>query len=653
MSELIPKFVMLLLRNQQVPLYGHGRYTRRYIHAADAVNAINLVFHRGLAGEIYNIGTEDEVTNRTLCGMLHDIVWPEKPQKDLKAAIRATADRPYHDRGYRVDFSKLTKLGWIQEIAFEEGLRTTIQWYRTYGKDWWVNIEAALGSNISTGQLKSRAPIPFNKPLVIGKELEYLKDTYHSGAGMSGTWKSPFVSRCQNLIEKTAEDSQVYLTTSGTAALEFAAMLIDIQDGDEVIMPSYTYVSTMNAFVLRGATCVFVDLDRKTMNIDTSLIEAAITTKTRAIVPVHYSSLPCDMDKVMEIANKHNLFVIEDAACCLPSTYNGKTLGAIGHIGCFSFHATKPFTAGGQGGAILVNEPALFNRAELIYENGTDRRRFGRGEVKSYTVQDIGSNFQMSETAAASLWAQLECVDKVAKRRAEIWHTYEAQLKPLAETGRLELPVLPESTTSHNGGQYWLICVDEDQRRRFIAYMRDQAIEAQFHFQPLHLSPCGRRHGRYVGNESTSLTTDYSLRIVRLPIFYAMTDDEVARVVKGVRDFFSAEDIEDQQQPIKGGPTCLRQIEGAPLSKNHTNGKNGTHLKEESPKEGNEAPHINGHSEVNRNMNSDSKPQPLPFELTKLDQETLLLSDEEYVPDDWEAAKKIVGTFPFIVLSKI
>ena len=632
---------MLFLRGEQVPLYGHGKYTRRYVYATDAVNAINVIFHRGIAGQTYNIGTEDEVSNWTLCGMLHDIIRPDRPQADLKASIRQTVDRPYHDRRYGVDFAKLTKLGWVQEVFFEEGLRKTVSWYRTHGEAWWDNLEAALGtSSPPAASPAPAAPIPFNKALVIGKELEYLQKTYKHG-DIKGASNSPFVSRCQKWIADSATGhSEAYLTTSGTAALEFAAMLADIQPGDEIIMPSYTYVSTMNAFALRGGVSVFVDIDKKTMNIDASLIEAAITPKTRAIVPVHYSSIPSDMDSIMAIANKHNLLVIEDAASCLSTFYKGKALGAIGHIGCFSFHATKPFTAGGQGGAILVNDPALFRRAEIIYENGTDRRQFGRGEVKSYTVQDIGSNFQMSETAAASLWAQLERADDVVERRSKICYTYDKRLKPLADAGKFELPVFSETLTRFNGGQYWLLCADERQRRRFMAYMKDGGIETQFHFQPLHESPFGRKTGRYVGALSGVLASECSLRIVRLPVFYAMTDNEIERIVKRVLDFFATE------APAKHGSTVVEQVEG------QANGKDGMNATDKGPIKTNGTTHQNGTNETNSTTHKNGRietnghnpePKPLPFELTELDKQTLLLTDEQYVPDDWEAVRSIIS----------
>lgn len=645
---------MLFLRGEQVPLYGHGKYTRRYIYATDAVNAINVIFHRGVAGQTYNIGTEDEVSNWTLCGMLHDIIRPNRPQGDLKASIRPTADRPYHDRRYGVDFSRLTKLGWVQEVFFEEGLRKTISWYRTHGESWWDNLAAALGTSSPAAVSPApAAPIPFNKALVIGKELEYLQKTYEHG-DIKGAANSPFVSRCQKWIAESTgstDNSEAYLTTSGTAALEFAAMLADIQPGDEIIMPSYTYVSTMNAFALRGGVSVFVDIDKKTMNIDESLIEAAITPKTRAIVPVHYSSFPCDMDRIMAIANKHNLLVIEDAACCLSTFYKGKALGAIGHIGCFSFHATKPFTAGGQGGAILVNDPSLFRRAEIVYENGTDRRQFGRGEIKSYTVQDIGSNFQMSETAAASLWAQLERADDIVERRSKICYTYEKRLKPLADAGRVELPVLPETLTRFNGGQYWLLCEDEKQRRRFMAYMRDAGIETQFHFQPLHESPFGRKTGRYAGALSGVLATECSLRIVRLPVFYAMTDSEVERVIKSVLDFFAMEDT-----AAKNGSNVVEQVEG------QANGENGMNATDEGPIETNGTTHQNGTNNTNgtdhKNGQTDTnghnpEQKPLPFELTDLDQQTLLLTDEQYVPDDWEAVRNIISKAPLLLRPRL
>ena len=378
--------------------------------------------------------------------------------------------------------------------------------------------------------------VPFNKALIIGQELENLNLAFSHG-DIKGTSTTPFISRCEKWVKSLAPQSQIWLTTSGTAALEFAALLADVGPGDEIIMPSYTYVSTMNAFTLRGCTCVFVDINKKTMNMDESLISAAITPKTRAIVPVHYSSLACEMDPIMAIAERYKLLVIEDAACCLGSEYKSRPQGSIGHIGCFSFHATKPFTAGGQGGAIMVNSPHLFARAEIIYENGTDRRQFGRGEIKSYTVQDVGSNFQMSETAAACLWAQLDKADAICTRRATIFDVYYKELCALETAGHVEMVAVPESTTKHNGGQFWLLCRNLEQRGRFIKYMKDRGIETQFHFQPLHTSPLGRKTGRMVGEDRYA--SDCSLRIVRLPIWYAMTMDMVHKVVRNVYRFFA------------------------------------------------------------------------------------------------------------------
>ena len=306
-----------------------------------------------------------------------------------------------------------------------------------------------------------------------------------------------------------------------------AALLIDIQPGDEVIMPSYTFVSTANAFVLRGAKIVFVDVRQDTMNLDENKIEAAITPKTKAIVPVHYAGVACEMDTIMAIAEKYHLWVIEDAAQGVMSSYKGKALGTIGHIGCYSFHETKNYTAGGEGGATLVNDPQLIERAEIIREKGTNRSQFFRGQVDKYTWRDMGSSFLMSDLQAAYLYAQLEAADEINQRRLAIWQRYYQAFQPFAGS-RVELPFIPQQC-QHNAHMFYLKLNDVADRTSFIDALKADDILSVFHYVPLHSSPAGEKFGRFDGTDQ--FTTAESERLVRLPLFYNMTDEEVEKVI--------------------------------------------------------------------------------------------------------------------------
>ena len=306
-----------------------------------------------------------------------------------------------------------------------------------------------------------------------------------------------------------------------------AALLIDIQPGDEVIMPSYTFVSTANAFVLRGAKIVFVDVRQDTMNLDENKIEAAITPKTKAIVPVHYAGVACEMDTIMAIAEKYHLWVIEDAAQGVMSSYKGKALGTIGHIGCYSFHETKNYTAGGEGGATLVNDPQLIERAEIIREKGTNRSQFFRGQVDKYTWRDMGSSFLMSDLQAAYLYAQLEAADEINQRRLAIWQRYYQAFQPFAGL-RVELPFIPQQC-QHNAHMFYLKLNDVADRTSFIDALKADDILSVFHYVPLHSSPAGEKFGRFDGTDQ--FTTAESERLVRLPLFYNMTDEEVEKVI--------------------------------------------------------------------------------------------------------------------------
>ena len=375
--------------------------------------------------------------------------------------------------------------------------------------------------------------IPFNKPPVVGTELTYMKQAMKSGklCGDGG-----FTKRCEEWMEKRFDCPKVQLTPSCTASLEMAAILINIKPGDEVIMPSFTFVSTSNAFVLRGATIVFVDVRPDTMNMDETKIEAAITERTRAIVPVHYAGVACEMDTIMAIAKKHNLFVIEDAAQGVMSTYKGRALGTIGHIGCYSFHETKNYSSGGEGGATLVNDKSLINRAEVIREKGTNRSQFFRGQVDKYTWRDIGSSYLLSDLQAAYLWAQLEEAEKINDRRLLLWQRYYEALSPLAQEGKLALPIVPEGLV-HNAHMFYIKLKDVEERTAFNEYMKSNGVLTVFHYVALHTSPAGEEFGRFHGEDR--YTTSESDRLVRLPMFYNMTDDEQQTVIAKIKAFFA------------------------------------------------------------------------------------------------------------------
>ncbi len=374
--------------------------------------------------------------------------------------------------------------------------------------------------------------IPFNSPPVTGSEIDYMRSAMESGK-LSGD--GGFTRRCQQWMEQQFGSHKVLLTPSCTASLEMAALLINIVPGDEVIMPSYTFVSTANAFVLRGARIVFVDIRPDTLNIDETLIEAAITAKTRAVVVVHYAGVSCEMDTIVRLTEKHKLYLIEDAAQGVMSAYKGRPLGSIGHIGCFSFHETKNYTAGGEGGATLINDPELVARAEIIREKGTNRSQFFRGQTDKYTWRDLGSSYLMSDLQAAYLWAQLESAEQINQRRLALWNNYYSALQPLARQGRLTLPVVPEGCT-HNAHMFSIRLEDNDTRERLIAWMKEADILAVFHYIPLHSSPAGEQFGRFHGEDR--YTTSQSERLLRLPLFYNLTDNNQKTVIGSLMSFF-------------------------------------------------------------------------------------------------------------------
>jgi len=375
--------------------------------------------------------------------------------------------------------------------------------------------------------------IPFNKPPHTGNEEQYIAKALQSGK-ISGD--GDFTKKCEQWFEQTLGCKRALLTSSCTHALEMCALLINIQPGDEVILPSYTFVSTANAFVLRGAVPVFVDIRPDTMNIDETLIEPAITQKTKAICVVHYAGVGCEMDTIMKIAQKHNLYVIEDAAQGMMAQYKGKPLGTIGHLGTFSFHESKNYTSAGEGGLLLVNNEEFVLRAEILREKGTNRSQFFRGMIDKYTWVDIGSSFLMNDVSAAYLWGQLEKAGQILENRMHAWNTYYELLLPLKHQGLLELPVIPTQCT-HNAHMFYIKTKDLDERTHLMDFLKQNGIYAVFHYVPLHSSPAGMRFGRFHGVDEH--TTKESERLLRLPLFYGITTDDVHYIVNSIKNFFS------------------------------------------------------------------------------------------------------------------
>lgn len=373
--------------------------------------------------------------------------------------------------------------------------------------------------------------IRFNVPPYVGKETEYMKEAIDSHK-ICGDGE--FTKRCNAWIEEHTGTAKALLTTSGTQALEMAALLSDIQPGDEVILPSYTFVSTANAFVLRGAKLVFVDIRPDTMNIDEKLIEDAITDKTRAIVPVHYAGVGCEMDTIMDIAKRHNLVVVEDAAQGVNAFYKGRALGSIGDYGCFSFHETKNYSMG-EGGAILINRPEQIEDAEIIREKGTDRSRFFRGQVDKYTWVNIGSSFLPSDINAAYLMAQLEMADEINENRLQSWARYNEGLQDLAQEGVIELPYIPEEC-AHNAHMFYIKTKDMEERKALISYLKERDIAAVFHYVPLHSAPAGLRFGRFHGEDR--YTIKESERLLRLPMYYNLSESDQQKVIDAVHGFY-------------------------------------------------------------------------------------------------------------------
>lgn len=367
--------------------------------------------------------------------------------------------------------------------------------------------------------------IPFNWPHMTGKELYYIAESHFNGR-LAGD--GPFTKRCHNWLQERTACSKALLTHSCTAALEMSALLLDIEPGDEIIMPSYTFVSTANAFVLRGGVPVFVDIREDTLNLNEELIESAITDRTKAIAPVHYAGVACEMDSIMTLARRHNLKVVEDAAQGVMATYKGRALGSIGDLGTYSFHETKNVISG-EGGALLVNDPELALRAEIIREKGTDRTRFFRGEVDKYTWQEVGSSFLPGELIAAFLWAQLEEADRITQARLASWDRYHQLLEPLESRGILRRPIIPEEC-QHNAHMYYVLLAPDIDRQVVLNKFKSQEISSVFHYVPLHSSPAGQRYGRPHGD--LEVTNYQSERLVRLPLWVGITEEQQLRVVE-------------------------------------------------------------------------------------------------------------------------
>ena len=373
--------------------------------------------------------------------------------------------------------------------------------------------------------------IPFNVPPCTGNEMKYIEEAIasHKICG-----DGAFTRRCNEWMEKRFHAHKVLLTTSGTTALDMASLLCDLKPGDEVILPSFTFSSSATAFAIYGAKLVFVDVRPDTMNIDETRIEDAITEKTRVILAMHYAGVACEMDTIMDIARRHGLLVVEDAAQSVMSSYKGKALGTIGDFGCYSFHETKNYSMG-EGGAVLVNNPAYVERAEILREKGTNRSKFFRGQVDKYTWVDIGDSFLPSELNAAYLWAQLEMADEINNDRLASWQRYWDAFQDLAAAGRVTLPTIPADCV-HNAHMFYIKCKDLAERTALISFLKERDILAVFHYVPLHSAPAGLRFGRFCGEDR--YTTAESDKLLRLPLYYKLTIEDQDRVIKAVRDFY-------------------------------------------------------------------------------------------------------------------
>ena len=370
--------------------------------------------------------------------------------------------------------------------------------------------------------------IPYNKPFLTGKELDFIKDA-HARGQVAGD--GHYTKACENLLEQKVGAAKALLVHSCTAALEMSAMLLDLSPGDEVIMPSYTFVSTANAFALRGVIPVFADIKPETFNLDETTISSLITEKTRAIVPVHYAGVSCEMDSIMEIAGEHDLVVVEDAAQGLGASYCGSNLGTIGNLGTLSFHETKNIISG-EGGALLINDPELIHKAEIIREKGTNRSSFFRGEVDKYTWVELGSSYLPGEIIAAFLFAQLSQMNRICEQRLKLWNCYHTLLQPLEEEGLLKRPFIPKGC-EHNGHIYYIVLPSEDYRDTIMDHLKQNGIQGIFHYVPLHSSPAGMKFGKVMGG--LPVTEEYSKRLLRLPLWIELEESVISKIVNQIQ----------------------------------------------------------------------------------------------------------------------
>jgi dTDP-4-amino-4,6-dideoxygalactose transaminase len=525
-GRVVSNFIAAAMKCQPINITGDGSAVRCFQYVTDCVSGLTKLMASDYCQPI-NIGNDSLCRIDHLAHVVVDLVKKNR-FRVLDDPITYSA-MPVDDPVQRQPDITLAKevLNWTPVVSLEEGIQKTIDWFLSTQDS---EVKGA-STRAATTEKQSKA-IPFNIPPIIGTELANIR-TAIQNESLSGA--GTFSRNCQKWLQETLQCGPVTLTASGTTALEMAALVLGIQPGDEVIMPSYTYVSTSNAFILRGAAIVFVDIRPDNMNIDETKIEAAITSKTRAIVPVHYAGNACEMDSIMALAKKHKLIVVEDAAQALLSTYKGRALGSIGHIGCVSFHESKNVTSGGQGGAVLINDVSLRDKADLVAEKGTDRSAFLKGGRKAYTWQCIGSSFCMSEIQAAYLWSQLQCAEGMMTERMRLWSRYQVLLRSLGEKGWLVLPGV-EGEGRHNAHIFYLRLKDAEECGRFVGYMKGSGISTLCHYSALHACEPGKRFGRFKGEDR--FTTRESERLVRLPLFRGMGEDIQDRVVRGIEAFF-------------------------------------------------------------------------------------------------------------------
>ena len=530
-GRVVSTFVSQAINGQDITITGDGSAIRCFLYITDCIDGLTKLMASDYQYPV-NIGNDRPCRIDHLANLVINLVSRRNSPARLTQIqyLPAPGDDPA-TRQPDITLARET-LNYQPVVGLEEGLQKTIDWFYDRQRPEISDGRGRRAISESERVQKSTA-IPFNVPPVVGTELHNIRTAILSDK-LCGDGQ--FTRKCQDWLKKRHQSGVALLTPSGTSSLDMATLLLDLQEQDEIIMPSYTFVSTANAFLLRGCKIVFVDIRPDTMNIDESKIESAITDKTKVIVPVHYAGMPCEMNTIMTIASTYKLTVIEDAAQGLLSTYKGRSLGSIGHIGCLSFHESKNVTAGGQGGAILINDPSLYDRAEIIYEKGTDRSQFSRGVRSSYTWQDVGSSFMMSEIQAAYLWSQLEQADAITGRRRHLWARYHELLRPLRDAGHVALPAVVDC--EHNAHIYYIRLLGSKPRSAFMAHMKSAGFGTASHYSPLHSSSPGKRFGRFYGEDKYS--TRESKRLVRLPLFFSMSDGDQGLIVAHVKRFFDA-----------------------------------------------------------------------------------------------------------------